>query len=72
MFVTYSLQEEVEAAMQFSEELRQHLVSMLGDIRPHVITNVSLGKKAGVLMKVCRIQASSDLNSEVLCCLCLS
>ncbi|GAX83808.1 hypothetical protein CEUSTIGMA_g11233.t1 [Chlamydomonas eustigma] len=43
--------EEVQAAMQFSEELRQHLLSMLGDIRPHVITNVSLGKKAGVLMK---------------------
>ena len=35
-----------------AQVLRTHLASLVGDLRPHIITNVSLGKKAGILMKV--------------------
>ncbi len=45
-------EEEKQAARGFAEVLRHHLGTMLGDIRPHVITNVSLGRpQAGILMK---------------------
>ena len=44
--------EEREAADQFSQVLRAHLSTLMGDMRSHIITNVNLGKKAGILMKV--------------------
>ena len=32
--------------------LYAHLVQIVGDLRPHVITNVNLGKRTSMLMKV--------------------
>ncbi|GIL81434.1 hypothetical protein Vretimale_989 [Volvox reticuliferus] len=42
---------EMEAASSFLSILANHLGSLCGDLRPHVITNVGLSKRTGVLMK---------------------
>jgi hypothetical protein len=55
------IQEEHEAAGQFSQALRSHLTSLVGDIRSHIITNVNLGKKAGILMKVIELHRAVPL-----------
>ncbi|GLI61000.1 hypothetical protein VaNZ11_003258 [Volvox africanus] len=42
---------EQAAASSFLSVLAHHLGSLCGDLRPHVITNVGLSKRTGVLMK---------------------
>ncbi|GLC38217.1 hypothetical protein PLESTB_001086800 [Pleodorina starrii] len=42
---------EQSATSSFLSVLAQHLGSICGDLRPHVITNVGLAKRTGVLMK---------------------
>ncbi|EFJ52381.1 hypothetical protein VOLCADRAFT_103040 [Volvox carteri f. nagariensis] len=42
---------ELSAASSFLSILSHHLIGLCGDLRPHVITNVGLSKRTGVLMK---------------------
>ncbi|KAG2488060.1 hypothetical protein HYH03_013364 [Edaphochlamys debaryana] len=42
---------ELAATSSFLGILTEHLAAMCGDLRPHVITNVGLHKRTGVLMK---------------------
>ena len=49
-----------------AQVLRTHLASLVGDLRPHIITNVSLGKKAGILMKVTGRQKGWGGGKELL------
>lgn len=42
---------EQALAGAFLSELRKHLNAICGDLRPHVITNVGMDKRTGVLMK---------------------
>lgn len=42
---------EQQLTTAFLTELQNHLSGLCGDLRPHVITNVGLDKRTGVLMK---------------------